>query len=419
MLTMLNFSRKSDWLPGNAARRAGHDRRDRRSSRGRFPAIRASAGLFGGQGSVLPAPRADASNQRRVKVPVRSFAPDPGAYTSGTMLGFHRHTGRLARCALRGLSCVLLGAPFPGMAAGVVGYPTHPIRLIVPYTPGGIVDIVARITARALEGQLGQSVVVDNRSGAGGTIGMKALVAAAPDGYTLGIATTGPLAIMPALQPSAAYDPLHDFTPVSLVATASQLLLVHPALAVHSVQELVSYARLHPGQLAYASAGVGTTGHLAGALFEALARVQLLHVPYTGNQGALRDVLSGRVQILFSPLAPVRQDIRTGKLRALVVAGAARSPLLPDVPTIAEAGLPGGEAPVWYGIVAPANMPPAIVDRLHRALRAAGSDGKFLRQLADAGVDSDVSTPDAFRRLIADENVKWKRIVKERGIRAE
>jgi tripartite-type tricarboxylate transporter receptor subunit TctC len=278
---------------------------------------------------------------------------------------------------------------------------------------------VARITARALEGQLGQSVVVDNRSGAGGTIGMKAVAAAAPDGYTLGIGTTGPLAIMPALHPSAAYDPLRDFTPVSLVATAPQLLLVHPEVPVHSVQELMSYARLHPGKLAYASAGVGTTGHLAGALFESLAQVQLLHVPYTGNQGALRDVLSGRVQILFSPLAPVRQDIRTGKLRALAVAGPTRSRLVPDVPTIAEAGLPGGESLVWYGLVAPANTPRAIVDRVHQALLAAAAGGKLPRQLTDAGADPVVSTPDAFRRLIADENIKWKQIVKERGIRTE
>ena len=152
------------------------------------------------------------------------------------MISFHRRTGRLVRCALRGLLFVLLGAPFPATAQGIAGYPTHPIRLIVPYTPGGIVDIVARITARALEGPLGQSVVVDNRSGAGGTIGMKAVAAAAPDGYTLGIGTTGPLAIMPALHPSAAYDPLRDFTPVSLVATAPQLLLVHPEVPVHSVQ---------------------------------------------------------------------------------------------------------------------------------------------------------------------------------------
>jgi tripartite-type tricarboxylate transporter receptor subunit TctC len=335
------------------------------------------------------------------------------------MIGMRRRTGQLVQCGLRGLLCMLLGAPVPGMAAGVVGYPTHPIRLIVPYPPGGIVDVVARITARALESQLGQSVVVDNRSGAGGTIGMKAVVAAAPDGYTLGIATTGPLAIMPALQRSAAYDPLRDFTPVSLVATAPQLLLIHPALPVHSVQELVSYARLRPGEIAYATAGVGTTGHLAGALFESLAGVDLLHVPYTGNQGALRDTLTGRVQILFSPPAPVLQDIRTGKLRALAVAGATRTRLLPAVPTIAEAGLPGGEAPVWYGIVAPANTPPAIVDRLHKALLAAAADGKLSRALTDAGAEPDVSTPEAFRRLIAEENVKWKRIVKQRGIRAE
>jgi tripartite-type tricarboxylate transporter receptor subunit TctC len=361
----------------------------------------------------------DAPSPNRHRGAGTTFHPNPSAYTFRTMIGFPRRTGRLVRCALLGLLFVLLGATFPATAQGIAGYPTRPVRLVVPYTPGGIVDIVARITARALEGELGRSVVVDNRSGAGGTIGMKTVAAAAPDGYTLGIATTGPLSIMPALQPSVAYDPLRDFTPVSLVATAPQLLLVNPALPIHSVQELVSYARLQPGELAYASAGVGTTGHLAGALFESITHVQLLHVPYTGNQGALRDVLTGRVQILFSPLSPVLQDIRTGKLRALAVAGMTRSRLLPDVPTIAEAGLPGGEALVWYGLVAPANTPRAIVDRLHQALLAADASGKLSRQLTDAGADPDVSTPEAFRRLIADENVKWKRIVKQRGIRAE
>jgi tripartite-type tricarboxylate transporter receptor subunit TctC len=328
-------------------------------------------------------------------------------------------TGRFVRWGSRGLLCVLLGDPTLGTAEVVADYPTHPVRLIVPYTPGGIVDIVARITAAALAGQLGQSVIVENRSGAGGTVGMKALAAAAPDGYTLGIATTGPLAIMPALQPSKAYDPLHDFTPVSLVATAPQMLLVYPGLPVDSVKELVSYARAHPGELTYASAGVGTTGHLAGALFESLAHVDLLHVPYTGNQGALRDVLAGRVQILFSPLPPVLQHIRTGKLRVLAVAGVARSKLLPEVPTIAEAGLPGGESPVWYGLVAPANTPRAVVVRLLQALRAATAGEKLPRQLIDAGADPDVSTPEAFQRLIIDESAKWKRIIEQRGIRAE
>ena len=317
------------------------------------------------------------------------------------------------------LFCALLVSPLLGATEVVADYPTHPVRLIVPYTSGGIVDIVARITAAALAGQLRQSVIVENRSGAGGTIGMKAVAAASADGYTLGIATTGPLAIMPALQPSSAYDPLRDFTPIALVATAPQLLLVHPALPAHSVQELVTYAKGHPGELAYASAGVGTTGHLAGALFESLAHVDLLHVPYTGNQGALRDVLAGRVPILFSPLPPVLQDVRTGKLRALAVAGPTRSKLLPQVPTIAEAGLPGAESPVWYGLVAPANTPRAIVDKLLHALQAATAAAKLPRQLLDAGADPELSTPEAFQRLIVEENAKWKRIVEQRGIRVE
>jgi tripartite-type tricarboxylate transporter receptor subunit TctC len=323
------------------------------------------------------------------------------------------------RWASRGSLLLLLASPLPGATEIVANYPTHPIRLIVPYTPGGIVDIVARIVATALAEQLGQAIIVENRSGAGGTVGMKAVAAATPDGYTLGLATTGPLAIMPALQPSRAYDPLNDFTPISLVATAPQILLVGAALPVHSVQELMSYARLHPDELAYASAGVGTTGHLAGALFESLARVDLLHVPYAGNQGALRDVLAGRVQILFSPLPPVLQDVRAGKLRALAVAGAARSKLLPQVPTIAEAGLPGAEASAWYGLVAPANTPGAIVEKLQHALRAATAGSILPQRLANAGAEPQVSTREEFQQLIIDENFKWKQIIEQRGIRAQ
>jgi tripartite-type tricarboxylate transporter receptor subunit TctC len=329
----------------------------------------------------------------------------------------------MVRLRMRWVSLGLVVLSFavsqPGAADIGVDYPTRPVRLIVPYTPGGIVDIVARLTGAALARELGQPVIVENRAGAGGTVGMRAVATAAPDGYTLGLATTGPLAIRPVLQPSGAYDPLRDFATVSLVATASQVLLVHPSLPVRSLRELVAYARAQPGEVAYASAGVGTTGHLAGALFESLAEVELLHVPYTGNQGALRDALAARVQILFSPLPPVLQHIRAGNLRALAVAGPTRSSAMIDVPTIAEAGWPGGEAPVWYGIVAPAKTPRAVVDALQRALRAAMAEGKFAREIIDAGADPELSTPEAFQRLIADENARWKHIIEARAIKAE
>src|SRR5262249_39471028 len=185
-------------------------------------------------------------------------------------------SGLIVSWAMRAGICVVLCSAMLAIANTAIDYPTRPVRLIVPYPPGGIVDIVARIVATALSGQLGQSVIVENRAGAGGTIGMKALATAAPDGYTLGLATTGPLAIMPALQPSRPYDPVHDFVPISLVATAPQILLVNPSLPVRSVAELVSYAKSHSGELTYASAGIGTTGHLAGALFESLAQIDLL-----------------------------------------------------------------------------------------------------------------------------------------------
>ena len=300
-------------------------------------------------------------------------------------------------------------------AARAADYPAHPIRLIVPFTPGGIVDIVARITAESLSRELGQAVVIDNRPGAGGTVGMYALAAQAPDGYVLGLATTGPLAIAPALTGIDA----PNLTSISLLATSAQVLIVHPSLPAKSLRELVTYARHHPDEIAYASAGIGTTGHLAGALFESLADIDLLHVPYSGNQAALRDVLAGRVQVLLSPLPPVLTYIRDGKLRALAIAGPVRSRSLPEVPTIAESGWPGAEAEVWYGLVAPAKTPRVIVDALRRALHKAMTDGAFARGVLDAGADPGLSTPEAFARLIEDDRAKWKRVIDARAIGQE
>jgi tripartite-type tricarboxylate transporter receptor subunit TctC len=296
-------------------------------------------------------------------------------------------------------------------------YPNRAIRLIVVYTPGGLVDLVARIVGSALADQLLTAVVVENKAGAGGRIGVEAVIKAAADGYTLGLGTTGPLAIEPALDPSLAYDPRRDIAAVSLIASAPQTLVINAGVPASSVRELIAYARTYPGKLNYASPGIGTTGHLAGALFKTVAEVDIVHVPYKGNQEALKDVVAGRVQLIFSPLATVLPFVKDGKLRVLAVAGYARSALMPEVPTMAEAGVPGAEAVAWYGLIAPRGTPPAVIHRLHTGLANALARADVRDQLLQLGAEPTVSTPEAFADLIRDQMIQWRSIVVRAGLR--
>src|SRR5438034_5972010 len=256
----------------------------------------------------------------------------------------------------RALAAALLVVAAP-VALGQVAYPTKPVRLVVPFPAGGTTDLLARAAAQKLSEAWGQQVIVDNRPGAAGNIGAELVAKAAPDGYTLLMGTVGTHAINASLYAKMPYDHVKDFAPVILVAGVPNVLVVNPSLPVHSVQELIAYAKANPGKLNFASSGSGTSIHLSGELFKVMTGVQMTHVPYKGSAPALQDLLGGQVQLMFDNLPPSLPQIKAGRLRALAVTSATRAPALPDVPTVAEAGLPGFEASSWFGVLAPAGTP--------------------------------------------------------------
>jgi tripartite-type tricarboxylate transporter receptor subunit TctC len=297
-------------------------------------------------------------------------------------------------------------------------YPDRPITLVVPYAAGGGNDAMARIVAERMSKTLGQQIVIENRGGAGGTIATRAVAKSPADGYTLVIGGTGTLAINPTLYPNVGYDPRKDFAPVGLIATSALVVLVHPSVPAQSIQELITLARKEPGKLNYASAGPGSGIHLGTELFASMAGIRLTHVPYRGSAPALNDLLGGHVQIYFSSLPPALGLIAEGKVRALAVTGSRREPALPDLSTVAEAGLPGYEAVLHYGIAAPAGTPRPIVDKLNAALRQALAAPETRALMAGAGVEPMPSTPEAYAADIDREETKWSRIVRESGAKA-
>jgi tripartite-type tricarboxylate transporter receptor subunit TctC len=297
-------------------------------------------------------------------------------------------------------------------------YPNRPIVLVVPYAAGGGNDVMARIVADKMSKTLGQQIVIENRGGAGGTIATRAVAKSAPDGYTLVIGGTGTLAINPTLYPNAGYDPRKDFAPVGLIATGALVVLVHPSVPAHSIGELIAHAKKEPGKLNYASAGPGSGIHLGTELFAGMAGIRFTHIPYRGTAPALNDLLGGHVEIYFRSLPPALGLIAEGKVRALAVTGSRREQALPDLPTVAEAGLPSYEAVLHYGIAAPAGTPRAIVDRLNAALREALAAADTRAAMASAGVEPMPSTPEDYAADIDREETKWSRIVKESGAKA-
>ena len=312
------------------------------------------------------------------------------------------------------IAAVLLALSVPAAAQD---YPTKPIRLIIPFPPGGSNDVVGRMIALQLGERLGRQVIVDNRGGAGGIIGTEAASKAAPDGYTLLI-----ISIAHAVSPwlyKLQYDPIKSFVPVSILASGPNVLVVHPSLGVHSVTELIALAKEKPGQLNYASAGIGSFQHLGGELFKLTAGINMVHVPYKGGGPAMTDVLGGYTKIMFSSMVQTTPFVLNGQLRALGTSGARRNPALPDVPTIAEAGLPGYEATNWWGIVAPAGTPPEIVEKLHTEIAAVQESPKTKEQFAAQGADIVQMTSAEFGSFIEKEINKWERVVKEAGIKAE
>jgi tripartite-type tricarboxylate transporter receptor subunit TctC len=304
------------------------------------------------------------------------------------------------------------------VAAFAAGYPTRPIALIVPYPAGGGNDVIARLVAANMSASLGEPIVIENRGGAGSTIGTRDAARRAPDGYTLLIATSS-LAINPSLYPDAGYDPQKDFAAVGLIASSPNLVLVHPSVPAHSVAELIALAKSEPGKLNFASTGIGTSTHLSAELFAAMANVKLNAVPYKGVAPAVTDLMAGQVSLMFCPTASVIGLVRQGQVRALATTGAKRSPLFPDLPTVAEAGLPGYDAELHYGLVVPAGTPAEIVTRLNVALNNALADPDVGNRLA---VDGDVTlpgTPDAYAADIMNEQAKWSAIIKKAAVTAE
>jgi tripartite-type tricarboxylate transporter receptor subunit TctC len=297
-------------------------------------------------------------------------------------------------------------------------YPSRPIMLVVPYPAGGGNDVIARLVAAKMSASLGQQIVIENRGGAGSTIGTRDVARSAPDGYTLLIATSS-LAINPALYPDTAYDPQKDFAPIGLIATSSNFVLVNPSLPVHSIAELIALARNQPGKVDFASTGTGTSTHLAALLFASMAKVRLHAIPYKGVAPAVTDLLGGQVALMFCPMASVVGQVRQGNLRAIAVTGAKRSALFPELPAVAEAGLPGYAAELHYGLVAPAGTPPEAIAKLNAALNNALADSDIRQRFGADGTETLPGTPEAYAADIASEQAKWGAIITKAGVKAE
>jgi tripartite-type tricarboxylate transporter receptor subunit TctC len=303
--------------------------------------------------------------------------------------------------------------------AGAQSYPTKSIRIIVPFPPGGGNDTVARAIAEQVSPALGQSIVVDNRPGAGGVIGANEAARSAPDGYTLFLGGVGSHAVNPNLHSKLPYDAVKDFAPITLVASAPSVLVVHPAVPARNIAEFTAYVRANPGKLNYASNGNGSSSHMATVLYEVNAGVKMTHVPYKGLGPALTDLMGARIDLMFNSIVAILPHIQNGKLRALAVTSSKRSPLLPEVPTIAESGWPEYEAGSWYGILAPAGTPPAIVERLHVEIVKSLKTAEVQKRLAGEGAEIIGSTPAQFAAHIKGELSRMRAAVKASGIHVE
>ncbi|PXW99525.1 tripartite-type tricarboxylate transporter receptor subunit TctC [Sphaerotilus hippei] len=297
-------------------------------------------------------------------------------------------------------------------------YPERAVKLLVPYAPGGSADIVARLIADEWGRSLGKPVFIENKAGAGGNLGVDAVAKSIPDGHTIGLQTVS-LAINPALTPRMPYDTLKDLAPIGMVATSQHVLVVHDRLPVSNLKELLAHARSKPGKLTYGSAGGGSTLHMSAELFKAVGGLAMLHIPYRGGGQALTDTLAGQVDMSFPVLSAAAGHVQAGKVRALGVTGSKRSPLMPDVPTIAEAGLPGYAFETWFMVFAPAQVPKPVLDKLNSSLNAVLQSPAIKERMAREGFDATSSTPAQARVRLESEMPRWARLVKERGITAD
>ena len=298
-------------------------------------------------------------------------------------------------------------------------YPTRPIRWIVTYPPGGPTDVVARAIGAKLTEAWGQQVVIDNRAGAAGIIGTDLAAKAVPDGYTLLFGTSAGLTINPALSSKLPYDAMKDFAPVSLLVLNPQILVLNNAVPANTVKELIAYAKARPGQLNYASVGQGSPNHLGMELLKALAGIDVVHVPYKGTGPAITDLLGGQVQLMFNSMPSVLPLVKSGKLKGLAVGSAQRSPAIPDIPTVAEAGVPGFENVTWYGMFAPAKTPREIVVKLNRQVVKILGEPEMAQRLASQGAEPRSSTPEELVKFMQVETVRWKKVIQAAGIKLE
>jgi len=317
------------------------------------------------------------------------------------------------------LAAACAAAVLHSASAMAQSWPAKPVRLMVPFPPGGSTDIVARIVGQKLGERLGQSIVIENRGGAGGTLGTAQVAKAAPDGYTLTVASTSTHVVAPSVYQKLEYDPVKDFAPISLMAVSPYLLVVHPAVPAKSVKELVELARKQPGKMNYASAGVGSTTHLAMEMLKSASNTYMLHIPYNGNGPAGTAVISGQVEILFGSMPAVLPHAKGGRVRALAVGTLARSPSMPEIPTIAESGYPGFDASLWLGIMAPAGTPQPIIDRLHKEIVAVVSAADTREALSKAGAEPVTSSPAELAAMVRDGVPKYAKIVKMAGVKPE
>jgi len=309
----------------------------------------------------------------------------------------------------------LLAAPL----AAAQSWPSRPIRLMVPFPPGGSTDIVARIVAQKMGERLGQPMVIENRGGAGGTLGTAQVAKAAPDGYSLTVATTSTHVVAPSVYARLDYDPVKDFTPVGLMAVTSYLLVIHPSVPAKNLQEFVALAKAQPGKLNYASAGVGSTTHLSMEMLKSVSGTFMLHIPYNGNGPAGAATVGGQVEALFGSLPALLGHAKGGRVRPIAVGTLKRSPSLPEVPTVAESGYPGFDASLWLALMGPAGMPQAVVDRLNRDLAAVVSAADTRTALDKAGAEPLTGTPAELAAMVRDGVPKYAKIVKTAGVKAE
>jgi len=312
-------------------------------------------------------------------------------------------------------ACALLDTP----TAMAQNFPAKPVRIVVPFAPGGANDVIARVVAQRLTEPLGQQVLVDNRGGAGGAIGADMVAKSPPDGYTLLLANPGPNAINPVLQPKTPYDPIRDFSMITLMAVSPQVLVVHPSMPVKSVKEFIAMARARPGQINYGSSGTGAITHLAMEFFKARTKTDIVHIPYKGANIALTELIGGQVSAIFAALGSIQPMLSSQRIRVIGVAAAERTPLLPGVPAIAESGVTDFEVVNWFGIVGPAGMPRPVVERLNRAINQVVQSADSKERFAGMGFVPRGTTPEELDRHIRSEITRWGAVIKSQNIKPE